>query len=105
MYQYKPSEKYVLFKERLIGSDIKSDALLFYDIKEDKISRIDENVICSELVDDAQIYYTKGLSVYKYDLDRKQKMEIQLPEELIDKLKDYVESYEEYIEVHFGEEN
>lgn len=104
LYQYKPSEKYVLFKERLIGRDIKSDTLLFYDIKEDKIITIDENVICSELMDDTQIYYTKGLSVYKYDLDSKQKAEIELPEELIDNLKDYFDSYEEYKEVHFGEE-
>ncbi|MGF7057923.1 hypothetical protein [Brassicibacter mesophilus] len=104
--RYNLNENYVVFKERIIskGGEPEPYALLFYDIKEGKLIRIDEDVIRSQYIEDEQMYYAKGFKVYRYNMASKQKTEIQLPRELVSNLKDYFDSYEEYIEVHFGEE-
>ena len=106
--QYNPNENYVLFKEKPIKrrdtyySD--SYALVYYDKKEGEVIRVDEDVMSSQYIEDEQIYYSKGFKVYRYDMASKQKTEIQLSEELVNNLKDYFDSPEEYLEAHFGEE-
>ncbi|GMQ57297.1 hypothetical protein AN1V17_16920 [Vallitalea sediminicola] len=106
--QYKLSENYVLFMEQVIeqkDSYISEPyALLFYDINEGKLIRIDGNVVSSKYINEDQMYYTKGFQVYRYDMASKQKIEIELPEELINNLKDYFDSYEEYLDLHYGED-
>jgi len=106
--QYNLSENYVLFKEQIIEQKdtyiSEPYALLFYDIKEGKLIKIDEDVVSSRYIEEDQMYYTKGFKVFRYDMASKQKTEIELPEELINNLKEYFNSYEEYLDMHYGED-
>ncbi|GKX28062.1 hypothetical protein SH1V18_05420 [Vallitalea longa] len=95
-YQYKqPIEDFVLYR---MGNRACFDLneIFIYDLKNDKLVKVDENVGDHQYVGNNQLYYTKGLQLFRYDLVSKSKSEIKLPVDLTNNLKSWVSTFEEY---------
>ncbi|GKX28063.1 hypothetical protein SH1V18_05430 [Vallitalea longa] len=94
-YQYKELIKdFVLFSVKTGGSE--PYKILSYDLKNDKLVKVDENVGASKYAGNNKLYYTKGFQLFRYDLVSNSKTEIKLPVDLTSNLKSFVSTFEEY---------
>lgn len=104
--QYASQNQYALFKKQEIKKQerARTYSLILYDSTEKKLVEIDNAVTTAQYIENQVIYYAKGLDVYRYDIINKERSKIALPEELFRKLNYYFESYDSYLEAHFGGE-